>query len=75
MKYLNYAALSPTRREAQREVETTRAEFQSLLYSKGGLDWYQKKISSCREDVANLLEVSLPPLPLPLCRMLPWPVI
>ncbi|UCE63190.1 MAG: aminotransferase class V-fold PLP-dependent enzyme, partial [Nitrospirota bacterium] len=60
MNYLNYAALSPTRQEAQREVETTRAEFQSLLYSEAGLDWYRKKISACREDVADLLDVSEP---------------
>ena len=60
MIYLNYAALSPTRPEAQREVEATLAEFKSLLYSEAGLRWYQKKISACRQDVADLLNVSGP---------------
>jgi selenocysteine lyase/cysteine desulfurase len=60
MIYLNYAALSLTRPEAQQEVETTLAEIQSLLYSEAGLDWYQKKISACRKDVADLLDVSDP---------------
>ena len=60
MIYLNYAALSPTRKRAQREVETTLAEFQSLLYSEAGLDWYQKKISACRKDVADFLDVPEP---------------
>jgi selenocysteine lyase/cysteine desulfurase len=58
--YLNYAALSPTRPEAQREVEATLAEFQSLLFSEAGLRWYQKKISACRQDVAGLLNFSEP---------------
>lgn len=60
MIYLNYAALSPTRPEVQREVETTLAEFQSLLYSDAGLNWYQEKISIFRNDVAELLNVSEP---------------
>ena len=60
MIYLNYAALSPPRQEAQEEVEVTVAEFKGLLYSEVGLDWYQKKILACREDVAGLLNVSEP---------------
>ncbi len=60
MIYLNYAALSPTRHEAQLEFEATIAEFKGLLYSGAGLDWYQKKILACREDVADLLNVSEP---------------
>jgi selenocysteine lyase/cysteine desulfurase len=58
MIYLNYAALSPTRPEALQEVKKTLAEFQSLLYSDEGLRWYQKKISACRKDVADLLNVA-----------------
>ena len=60
MKYLNYAALSPTRLEAQQEVEATLAEFRALLYSPAGLDWYGKKIWDFRRTVADLLDVSQP---------------
>ena len=60
MIYLNYAALSPTRLEAQQEVEATLAEFKSLLYSRAGLDWYHAKISACRKDVADVLDVANP---------------
>ena len=60
MKYLNYAALSPTRLEAQQEVDATLAEFKALLYSQAGLDWYEAKISAFRKTVADLLDVSQP---------------
>ena len=60
MKYLNYAALSPTRLEAQQEVEATLAEFRALLYSPTGLDWYGEKIWDFRRTVADLLDVSQP---------------
>ena len=60
MTYLNYAALSPTRPEAQQEVEATLAEFKPLLYSEDGLQWYAKKVAACRRDVAALLHVPDP---------------
>ena len=60
MVYLNYAALSPTRAEAQQVVESTLAEFNSLLYSDLGLIWYQDRISGYRNTVAELLSVPDP---------------
>ena len=60
MIYLNYAALSPTRPEAQEEMEATIVEFKSLLYSEAGIDWYHKKILTCRQDAAALLNYSEP---------------
>ena len=60
MRYLNYAALSPTRLEAQQEVDVTLAEFRALLYSRAGLDRYGEKIWNFRRNVANLLDVSQP---------------
>lgn len=58
--YLNYAALCPTRPEAQREVDATLDEFNAFLYSEAGLRWYEKKVTACRHDVAELLRVSDP---------------
>ena len=60
MIYLNYAALCPTRAEAQQEIGSTLDEFRSLLYSEAGLQWYEKKVTTCRQDVADLLNVSDP---------------
>ena len=60
MIYLNYAALCPTRPEAQQEVEATLAEFKPLLYSDEGLKWYQEKVSACRQHLANLINISDP---------------
>ena len=60
MIYLNYAALCPTRPEALQEVEATLADFNPLLYSERGLQWYQEKVSACRKNLANLINVSDP---------------
>lgn len=60
MIYLNYAALSPTRPEAERAVFETLNEFNNYLYSDAGIQWYLHKIHDCRLQVARLLTVTNP---------------
>jgi selenocysteine lyase/cysteine desulfurase len=57
MIYLNYAALSPTRPEAEQAVKDTLDEFKNYLYSDAGIQWYLRKIQTCRTQVATLLNV------------------
>ncbi len=60
MIYLNYAALSPTRPEAERAVTETLNEFKNYLYSDAGIQWYLRKVHDCRLQVARLLNVTNP---------------
>ncbi len=60
MIYLNYAAMCPTRPEAEQEMEMTQIEFKKHLYSESGIQWYRTKIKQCRKAVAGLLHVSHP---------------
>lgn len=55
MIYLNYAALSPTRPEAERAVTETLNEFKNYLYSDTGIQWYLHTVQKCRMQVAELL--------------------
>lgn len=60
MIYLNFAALSPTRVEAEREVLKTLEEFKQFLYSDTGIQWYLKNSVEYRRAVAQLLHVADP---------------
>ncbi|MDA1302829.1 MAG: aminotransferase class V-fold PLP-dependent enzyme [Nitrospirae bacterium] len=60
MIYLNYAALSPTRPEAERTVTETLNEFKNYLYSDAGIQWYLHTVQDCRLHVARLLNVTDP---------------
>ena len=60
MHYLNYAALCPTRTEAEQEVQATLEEFRRYLYSEAGIRWYEQKVKSSRKKVARLLNVADP---------------
>ncbi|MDT7042253.1 aminotransferase class V-fold PLP-dependent enzyme [Candidatus Nitronereus thalassa] len=60
MIYLNYAALSPTRPEAEQAVTNTLAEFKHYLYSDAGIQWYLGKVLECRQQVSKLLNVTDP---------------
>jgi selenocysteine lyase/cysteine desulfurase len=57
MIYLNHAGHAPTRREAVRAYDETLNEFNALLFSPAGVQWYRAKLSECRERVARLLQV------------------
>jgi len=60
MIYLNYAALSPTRPEAERAVTQTLNEFKKYLYSDAGIQWYLRKVQEYRIRVARHLNVTDP---------------
>ena len=60
MIYLNYAALSPTRPEAEQAIADTLKEFNTYLYSDAGIQWYLRKIQGCRAQLAKLLNVTDP---------------
>jgi len=60
MIYLNYAALSPTRVEVEQEVTATLNAFKPFLYSDAGIQWYLTKAMTCRQAVAQLLQVEDP---------------
>lgn len=60
MIYLNYAALFPTRVEAEREVTATLEEFKQFLYSEAGIQWYLAKSMEYRRAVAQFLHVEDP---------------
>ena len=60
MIYLNYAALCPTRPEAEHEVASILAEFKQLLYSNAGLKWYERKVAACRQQVAQFFNIVHP---------------
>ena len=60
MIYLNYAALSPTNVEAEREVLQTLEEFKQYLYSDAGIQWYLTKSMECRRTVSQVLNVNDP---------------
>lgn len=57
MIYLNFAALCPTRSEADQEVQRTLTEFKHYLYSEAGIRWYLHLVEECRVKVAKLLNV------------------
>ena len=60
MIYLNYAALSPTCIEAEREILKTLEEFKEFLYSDAGIQWYLTKSIEYRLAVAQMLHVEDP---------------
>jgi selenocysteine lyase/cysteine desulfurase len=60
MIYLNYAALSPTRPEAERAMAETLTEFKNYLYSDAGIQCYLNKVQECRHQVAGLLNLTDP---------------
>ncbi len=60
MIYLNYAALSPTCIEAEREVQQTLEAFKEFLYSDAGIQWYLRKSIEYRNAIAQLLCVEDP---------------
>lgn len=60
MIYLNYAALSPTRPEAEQAISDTLNEFKNYLYSDAGIQWYLHEVGKHRSQVANLLNVRDP---------------
>ncbi|RMH37386.1 MAG: aminotransferase class V-fold PLP-dependent enzyme [Nitrospirae bacterium] len=60
MIYLNYAALCPTRPEAIEAVDAAMQEFNRLLYSPPGLQWYAHTIAASRQAIAHFLRFSEP---------------
>ncbi len=60
MFYFNYAGLSPTRREAVEEELKVQTQFETMLFSESGVDYYLDQLDKCREAVGELLQARDP---------------
>ena len=57
MIYFNAAGISPFNQTVQEEVQTTLEHFRKLLYSNDGIQFYRRTLQSCRQQIAEWLEV------------------